>query len=72
MVLVVLIVLCFLFPRAMAQWVVSMVVAFIAAYLTVADQYWFAPPVAFMGWYILDYAVMQLIFWLLNRRHAHA
>jgi hypothetical protein len=68
----VLIALCVFFPRAMAQWVVSIVVAFIAAYMTTANQYWIAPIEPFLLWYMADYAIMQLIFWVLNRRHRHA
>jgi hypothetical protein len=60
--------IAFFFPRATLEWVASMVIAFIAAYFTVANQYWYAPVEPFLGWYILDYAILQILFHLLNKR----
>lgn len=61
-------ILLYFWPRASIEWIVSMVVAFIAAYFTVADKYWFAPIYPFMGWYVADYAILQFLFWRLNKR----
>lgn len=58
-----------LYPKAMAEWLVAIVLAFIAAYLTVADVHWIAPIGAFLLWYMADYILIQIIFGVLfNRR----
>jgi hypothetical protein len=66
-----LIALTIFYPRAAAQWIVTLIVAWIAAYLTVAEYNWYAPMGPFLLWFVADYILIQLLFGLLNRRHRH-
>ena len=59
--------LLYFFPRTSLEWIASLVIAFIAAYFTVADQYWYAPQKPFMAWYVIDYIILQVFFHFLNK-----
>lgn len=59
------------YPRAVAQWFVTLIVAWFAAYITVAEANWYAPIGPFLLWFVADFILIQLLFGLLNRRHRH-
>jgi hypothetical protein len=56
--------LCYLYPKQVAQWFVSAIVAFVAAYLTTDGK--LAP---FEGMFLINYILIQIIFSIWNRRH---
>jgi hypothetical protein len=64
--------LCVFYPKFVLQWFVTLVLAFIAAYLTVAQADGIAPLGSFIGWFAADYIFIQVLFSILNRRKSDA
>jgi hypothetical protein len=64
--------LCVLYPKFVLQWFVASVLAFLAAYWTVAQANGIAEMSPFLGWFAADYIFIQVLFSILNRRKSHA
>jgi hypothetical protein len=59
------------YPKQLLEWIISVVIAFGAAYATV-EVHGIAPIGIFLLWFMADYFLIQILFSVLNRRKQHA
>jgi hypothetical protein len=58
------------YPKALFQWIVAIIIAFVAAYFTV-EVNGIAPMGIFLIWFMADYILIQIIFGILFNRKDH-